>query len=1040
MPSLAWFTRLGSASLQPITLHDKGTSTSFYSEPAAATLSFREFAHARQLVAPSGGAIHDATSPPDCCHARCVAGKHVRAVGGFAAAVFAGAAAAVAGGGSLAIAAIAGASGAVGAFAPGWVDSSNERARHRSELGALAGPPPSASPSGLLRADRGVVPFVGREEELTTLLAWCLGLEPDPLRLITGSGGVGKTRLADRLAERLIETGWTCKHVGDGLEAQAWDAAMLATGRPVLLIVDYAETRSDLPVLLRSMASEPTRARVLMLARAAGEWWDALKGLEEPIRAALEAAGPMCLDTGLSAGLSDLEIAAGAIPHFARALAVNEPPLDTSLMPQAPNGETPVLVLHAAALLSVLNASLGGRGASKSLDQAGAATVDSVLKALIGHERRFWLGSLPTSLAEIGTTGCSSAVALACLAAPTDLKQAQHTLTRVPELADMSPAAQRSAARWLKSIYPPADGGYWGSLAPDLVAEHYVCEVFAEFSDLPSRFLAGLEPQAAISALTVLSRAAEHHPGAVAAVESALRENSAGLAGPAMRVAIETGGALGSVLARVFSDVEAPRAVLVAIGLQIPDYSVTLAALNDVVTERITAQLRTDGDGLAYDTAFWLLKRSQALLHVGRAAEALGPLERAVKMFRQLEEADLGRYSNELAGSLDDLGICYSELRRYPEALTVTEQAAEKFRELAEQDHARHGGDLARCLSNLGARLVEMDRPADAVEVGKQAVDLHRGFAERVDPGDYAGALTNLANWLSRLGRYSDALPLEHEAVHIRQHLASADPDQHLGDLARSLKNYGLSLLALGRPSEALPYVQMAVAAHYKLSELNPGAYLESLASSLNDLGVLLLKLGSADAVPPLAAAAEIYRQIDEEDCPGAERAQTLINLGGAYAVAGESEQAQAAAQEAVSVLRRLDELEPSQLPLLAGALHCLAFAHFELGQLDEAVPLTAEAVDIFRGLARDDPNSYQEKLASSLCSLGVYLATAGRPAQALDLAEQAADVYRNLVTQGAKELTAALADALDNVGTILMALGRTQEAERIYYEANQLR
>ena len=72
----------------------------------------------------------------------------------------------------------AGAGGAIGAatgaFAPGLTDWLKQRREAREALagiGELAG----GSPAGLLDPRRAVAGFVGREEELGALLAWCAG-------------------------------------------------------------------------------------------------------------------------------------------------------------------------------------------------------------------------------------------------------------------------------------------------------------------------------------------------------------------------------------------------------------------------------------------------------------------------------------------------------------------------------------------------------------------------------------------------------------------------------------------------------------------------------------------------------------------------------------------------------------------------------------------------------------------------------------------------------------------------------------------------
>ena len=57
---------------------------------------------------------------------------------------------------------------------------------------------PGLSVARYLRAEEQVVPFRGRPE-LDELLAWCGTGERVGVRLVTGDGGAGKTRLALRL-------------------------------------------------------------------------------------------------------------------------------------------------------------------------------------------------------------------------------------------------------------------------------------------------------------------------------------------------------------------------------------------------------------------------------------------------------------------------------------------------------------------------------------------------------------------------------------------------------------------------------------------------------------------------------------------------------------------------------------------------------------------------------------------------------------------------------------------------------------------------
>jgi hypothetical protein len=209
------------------------------------------------------------------------------------------------------IGAIPGALAAVLAgFVPGIVDTARRRreeleGRERDAATARAkwdmiGEPAARTadggPAALLRPDREVVEFTGREIELGMLRSWCAAGDVRSVRTIVGAGGVGKTRLALKVASEWEAAGGVWQRVDAGQDAEAVAAARGVTSGPVLLVVDYAETRADLELMLRAVLADPGRVRVLLVARALGEWWDRLIEKSAPaIGALLTQAEPIRL-------------------------------------------------------------------------------------------------------------------------------------------------------------------------------------------------------------------------------------------------------------------------------------------------------------------------------------------------------------------------------------------------------------------------------------------------------------------------------------------------------------------------------------------------------------------------------------------------------------------------------------------------------------------------------------------------------------------------------------------------------------------------
>ena len=157
----------------------------------------------------------------------------------------------------------------------------------RAKSAAAAGIPaaPAVRPGELLQARARTARLRSRTAELDRLTQWCEGGGARS-HLLSGPAGVGKSRLALELADRLTATGeWDVEFLAPGAE-------LPANERPLLLVVEDAETRQEDVAGLLDAASARTSAgptRVLLLARTRAGRWD------EPRSAAHtgeELAGP----------------------------------------------------------------------------------------------------------------------------------------------------------------------------------------------------------------------------------------------------------------------------------------------------------------------------------------------------------------------------------------------------------------------------------------------------------------------------------------------------------------------------------------------------------------------------------------------------------------------------------------------------------------------------------------------------------------------------------------------------------------------------
>ncbi len=331
-----------------------------------------------------------------------------------------------------------------------------------------------------------------------------------------------------------------------------------------MLVVDYAETRPGLADLLAEAAAaeDCPDLRVLLLARSAGEWWrQLLDGADYRLSQVLEDTEPLPLGplAGGQQGLFD-----DAVTAFADRLGVARP--QARLMLNDPDAV--VLVVHAAALLAVLDHASAGSGSGRVYSAA------DVLTGLLGHEARYWHKSAQARGLILDPSVERLAVAIACLIGADSETDAAGLLSRVPDLAD-SAERRGQVARWLHDLYPASGGtgagGEWiGPLRPDRVAEHLVTGEFTARRGMLPGLLAGLGQDRLVRALTVLGRAALTDARAGQLLRGALETGFEHLAVPALTVAVETNPATADMISAALSAGPVPQHVLEQIDDAIP--------------------------------------------------------------------------------------------------------------------------------------------------------------------------------------------------------------------------------------------------------------------------------------------------------------------------------------------------------------------------------------------------------------------------------------------------------------------------------------
>jgi hypothetical protein len=708
-----------------------------------------------------------------------------------------------------------------------------------------------------------VVPFhEQRRPEVDRLLAWCEAEARMAVRVVTGAGGTGKTRLMIELCRQARQRRWRAGFLHREVPATpSWELDGLVEGdEPLLLVVDYAETKRDVlvPVLRRlSLDHRSPKTRVILVARAVSDWLPDLRRADPKLqevldetRVEVEELAAIALPVEQRAQIVD-----AAAVAFAERLVVTglrdrrrrSAPMDLS-----PPHFANALLLHIAALADVL-------GDPAKEEQA-------LLRFVLGREERHWqTGLASANLAQdLDARSVAQALALTTLAGGVDNKaEARTLLERAPNLSGLAPPKLDRLIDLLRRLYPGQR--YMEPLQPDLLGEELVDRVL---SDDPALLTAGLKDaslEQVRSALTVLTRLAQRRPDTERWLEAALASDLEGLAEPAIQVAIETGHPMGTMLARVLE--KQPLEDPARLEPLIPAKTTELLYVGVVAMAQQWSRLKAipkpwahDVKARAAEIATHLANRLSA---AGRRQEALALAQEAADRYRALAEEAPDAYRHALATTLNNLGNRLSDVGRHREALAPAKEAVAIFRKLADEEPNVYEPDLAMALNNLSGCFSEAGLHKEALEVAGQATNLFRklaGKAPDIFRPYLAGALGNLASRLSEVGQYREALASSQEVTELYGELAEKAPDAYRPDLAQALNNLAASLVEVERYEEAVKALLKGIRTLGPLFLRFPPAF-SSLMSQLvgNYLGVCqeLDREPDAELLAPILALLE---------------------------------------------------------------------------------------------------------------------------------------------------------------------------------------
>lgn len=399
----------------------------------------------------------------------------------------------------------------------------------------------STSPSAMLNARHALVDFDDVHGLRTQMIEWATSTpqwadgRTALARLIHGPGGLGKTRLMMEVCRNLFDLGWVAgfipREVFTDVRRREALSRLIEHRRDangLMLVIDYAEglPRDALIALAEEISASTAKTdqpcRLVLLARAAGQWWSDLYNSNDKIRDLAARAGgpdslavPATIELGARIAMFDAaekcfreKIDAYRTGQGMDPLARHEAALDdieSLLCDDQQKGFDRPLAIHMMALLHAM-------GATATAAHEG---IPGLLGAILGYERAHWRKITEIKERTNAETALHRALAQVTAVMRIEESEAADALVSAdPLYKDMADTDALSTRRHVDTLLPAPGIGLIG-LEPDLIGEHHVAEKADDRLVEACLSWASEDRDARRRILTVLNRATRAEHGAM---------------------------------------------------------------------------------------------------------------------------------------------------------------------------------------------------------------------------------------------------------------------------------------------------------------------------------------------------------------------------------------------------------------------------------------------------------------------------------------------------------------------------------------------
>ena len=380
----------------------------------------------------------------------------------------------------------------------------------------------------------------------------------------------------------------------------------------------------------------------------------------------------------------------------------------------------------------------------------------------------------------------------------------------------------------------------------------------------------------------------------------------------------------------------------------------------------------------------------------------------ALEIYKRLAATNPQTYDPDLAMSYNNLGILYHATQRFTDSEQMYNSALEIYKRLAGTNPQAYEPGLAMIYSNLGILYCATQRFSDSEQMYNSALEMLKRLAD-ANPQAYEPTLAmsydNLGNLYHAIQRFADSEQMHNSALEIRKRLAATNPQAYEPDLATSYNNLGLLYNDMQRFTDSEQMYNSALEIRKRLAATNPQAYEPDLGDSYYNFGVLYSDMQRfTDSEQMYNSALKIRKRlaVTNPQVYDPDLGDSYNNLGVLYRDMQRFADSEQMHKSALEIRKRLADTNPHAYnPDLAGSYHNLAILYSVTQRFNDSEQMFNSALEIYKRLMGENSFIYDQRLANCLFGFALLQLKQGKSTEAISRLEQALEFYKKEVEQG---------------------------------------